>query len=321
MELDLNKLLDDNPSLSPFLRGDESASRLGGLTNSNWLVQSQDRRYVLRVPGPNTSEYINRQWEKKAALATAAVGINAPVLYFDETSGLQLCEFLDNAETLSASAFKDLGRVYRAAKAMKVVHRESQRFQNRFDLFTMIEQYQAILDSKAGTVPDGFASGYQRLGEIKQALLRHQVPLVPCHCDPLAENFLDTGDRIYIVDWEYSGNNDPMWDLADLAVEAEFSPPQVQALLEAYFTPTEISLFDEGRMVIYQALCDLLWTLWGMIQHANGNPADDFYRYSENRLHRSLNLMNTDTFSKHLARVKKGPQSLKMESSHVLETL
>ena len=59
--------------------------------------------------------------------------------------------------------------------------------------------------------------------------------LAPCHCDPLAENFIDTGERVYVVDWEYAGMNDPMWDLGDLSVEAEFGPEQDQVLLEVLF--------------------------------------------------------------------------------------
>ena len=113
---------------------------------------------------------------------------------------------------------------------------------------------------------------------------------------------LDAGDRMWLVDWEYSGMNDPMWDLGDLSVEAGFDAAQDEAMLRGYFggdaTPE-----DRGRMVIYKAMCDLLWTLWGLIQHANRNPADDFWAYSINRFERCKALMATPAFAASLAAI------------------
>ncbi len=140
---------------------------------------------------------------------------------------------------------------------------------------------------------------------MRAALSVHPVPLAPCHGDSLAENFLDTGERMWIVDWEYSGMNDPMWDLGDLSVEAGFDAAQDEALLCAYFGGVP-SAFDRGRMVIYKAMCDLLWTLWGLIQLANKNPADDFAAYAANRFARCRELMATADFARHVPAVRAG---------------
>ena len=110
---------------------------------------------------------------------------------------------------------------------------------------------------------------------------------------------------MWIVDWEYSGMNDPMWDLGDLSVEAAFDADQDKRLIEAYFG-RPASAFDFGRMVIYKAMCDLLWTLWGLIQHANQNPAEDFWAYSLNRFERCRKLMRSPEFAEHLRAVKRG---------------
>jgi thiamine kinase-like enzyme len=108
-----------------------------------------------------------------------------------------------------------------------------------------------------------------------------------------------------IVDWEYSGMNDPMWDLGDLSVEAGFGPEQDAALLHAYFDgpPPQAA---RGRMILYKAMCDLLWTLWGVIQHANKNPVDDFWAYAVNRFNRCRSLMATSEFSTALQAVTDG---------------
>jgi thiamine kinase-like enzyme len=131
---------------------------------------------------------------------------------------------------------------------------------------------------------------------VRQALAAQPVPLVPCHCDPLCENFLDTGERMYLIDYEYAGNNDPMWDLADLSVEAGFDDRQDAVMLRAYFSPAPVPALAVARVVAYKALCDLLWTLWGVIQHVNGNPADDFRAYAVGRFERCRSLMATPQF-------------------------
>jgi len=99
--------------------------------------------------------------------------------------------------------------------------------------------------------------------------------------------------------------NDPLWDLGDLAVEGEFSPALEEELLAAYF-PQGPSAAERGRFVIYKAMCDLLWTLWGLVQHANKNPADDFWAYALNRFERCKRLMASKEFDHHVAAVAKG---------------
>jgi thiamine kinase-like enzyme len=96
--------------------------------------------------------------------------------------------------------------------------------------------------------------------------------------------------------------NDPMWDLGDVSVEGGFSDEQDLEMLTAYFG-TDPSASDYGRMVIYKAMCDLLWTLWGLIQHANKNPADDFHAYAMNRFGRCKRLMGSSDFTGYLSKV------------------
>ena len=113
---------------------------------------------------------------------------------------------------------------------------------------------------------------------------------------------------MWIVDWEYSGMNDPMWDLGDLSVEGQFDAAQDEEIMRAYFGE-EARPAERGRIVIYKAMCDLLWTLWGLVQLANGNPADNFRSYADGRFARCKALMATAEFSRHVAAVAKGTRN------------
>jgi thiamine kinase-like enzyme len=274
---------------------DTTTSRLAGLTNVNHLVEHDGARYVLRVPGAGTSEYIDRRVEEVAARSAAAAGVNAEVVFFDAADGLMVTRFVDGAATMTGETFRDLGAVARAGRAFRRLHTTAAPFATDFVLFPMIDEYKALLAAKRATLPDGYDTVQARAAEARAALEAHPVPLAPCHCDPLCENFLDTGDRMYVIDYEYSGNNDPMWDLGDLSVEGGFGPEQDAALLDAYFDG-DVPSAEASRMVIHKAMCDLLWTLWGVIQHVNENPADDFWAYATTRFERCQALMATDEF-------------------------
>ncbi|MDH3672621.1 MAG: phosphotransferase family protein [Gammaproteobacteria bacterium] len=275
--------------------------RLGGLTNLIFKVGLQDRAYVLRIPGKGTEEYIDRRVEGHNACVAAEAGVSAEVLFFDENDGLMLCSYLDGCATMTPETFRAVkGAPTRAALALKRMHEFGKEFQFRFELFSMIDDYLGTLSKLGASLPDGYHDVVREAEAVRKVLDDNPMPLAPCHCDPLAENFLDNGERMWIVDWEYSGMNDPIWDLGDVSVEAGFTREHDEEMMKAYCGgKVDDTLF--GRMVVYKAMCDLLWTLWGLIQHANKNPVDDFWAYSVNRFERCKTLMGSDSFGHHLA--------------------
>jgi thiamine kinase-like enzyme len=286
----------------PGLAADGSIARLGGLTNRVYRVGD----LCLRLPGAGTEEYIDRRNEAAAAREAARAGVSPEVLHADPATGIMVTRFISGTVTMSAEAFRSRsGAPARAGQVLAKLHRSGAVFPFRFELFAMIEEYLRVLSTKDVVLPEGYHAVVAEAEGIKQVLAKHPAALAPCHCDPLCENFLDTGERMWIVDWEYSGMNDPMWDLGDLSVEGGFSQDQDEEMLTAYFGgPARPA--DRGRMVIYKAMCDLLWTLWGLIQLANGNPADDFRAYADNRFARCRSLMATPEFTRHVKAVAAG---------------
>ncbi len=279
--------------------------RLGGLTNQVFRVQADARTWCLRVPGKGTDAYIDRSVEAVNARVAAAAGVSPAVLHFGD-DGIMVTRYLDGCTTMSPASLRTTpGAPARAACAFRLLHRCGRTFAFRFELFAMIDGYLAHLDKLGASLPEGYHATVAQAQELRAALAARPLPLAPCHCDPLCENLLDDGQRMWLVDWEYSGMNDPMWDLGDISVEAGFDAGHDQELLAAYFEGP-VRPADLGRMVIYKAMCDLLWTLWGLIQHANRNPADDFWSYAVNRFARCQALMAAPEFAAHLAAIRHG---------------
>ena len=292
------------PGFSADAAASAKITRLAGMTNLVFKVEAGGQNLLFRIPGTGTEAYINRGVEAVNAKAAAEAGVSPEVIHFGE-DGVMLMRFLDDAITMSPALFGERsGAVERAARAFRKLHEKAPDFAFRFELFKMIDDYLAVVEKLRASLPQGYHGVVVEATTVRHALDQHPVALKPCHCDPLCENFLDTGERMWIVDWEYSGMNDPMWDLGDLSVEAGFDDAQDRRLIDTYFGENA-SAFDFGRMVIYKAMCDLLWTLWGLIQHANNNPAEDFWAYSVNRFERCKKLIRSPEFATHLDAVRR----------------
>ncbi|TVQ40548.1 MAG: LPS biosynthesis choline kinase [Geminicoccaceae bacterium] len=293
----------------PQLRGASLDSlepvRLGGLTNVVYHVKKAGEDLVLRIPGKGTEAYIDRKVEAHNAAAAARAGVGAPVLFADDSDGLMLFRHVAG-RTMSPALFQaDDAAVERAGLALARMHRSGEAFRFRFELFAMIDDYLKVLAKLPITLPEGYAQLIADAEVIRDAMALDPEPLAPCHCDPLCENFLDDGQAMTIVDWEYSGMNEPSWDVGDLAVEAGLDDDQARLLLAAYLD-REPTAGEHGRMVLNKASCDIIWTLWGLIQHGHDNPAEDFWAYSVNRMQRAQTLMASPLFDESLRAVRAG---------------
>lgn len=299
----IHAALQNLPQFTGVAQNSYKATRLGGLTNLVYRIETSDENLIVRIPGDGTEDYIDRAVELHNARAAYRAGVSPEVLWANGDSGVMISRCIE-AVTMTPKLFsKRAGSPARAGVALAKLHRSGENFQFRFELFAMIDDYLNILAGKDTTLPDGYADVVKAAQPVKQVLADNPAPLAPCHCDPLCENFLDDGEVMWIIDWEYSGMNDPLWDLGDLSVEAGFSQAQDMEMLRAYFG-AEPSKAQIGRMVIYKAMCDLLWTLWGLIQHADGNQAEDFWAYATRRFARCKGLMQTAEFEAHLMAVR-----------------
>ena len=297
----------------PFFEGVQFGSieleQLGGaLTNASYRITTeQSGAYVLRLAGQGTSDYIDRTSEGHNARFAAACGINVEVLHFDERDGTMLTRFIEGTTMGEESFILDPNAPARAALALKGVHNMGSVFWSRFDAFAKIDGYLQLLHNLETPLAEACyeAVEYEEAQAMRRVLQLSPAPLVPCHNDPWPGNLLDAGGRVYLIDWEYSGMNDPMWDLADLSVEAGFGPEQDRIMMDAYCGGTAPPALY-SRLEVQKAMSDLHWSLWGFVQHAEGNQAEDFRSYGLGRLGRSYTRMSSPDFGRNVWAVRTG---------------
>ena len=257
----------------------------GGLTNVNVRVRSDDGRepaldLVVRCShGDPTLLGIDRVAEHLNTVAAATAGVGAPVVEFRPDLGMLVIGFLPGKALVDAD-FDDPRVLGRAARAVRTLH-GAPPFTGDFDMFARQTAYLATIHERGFRLPGGYESYADAWDRVRVALAATPRPRVPCNNDLLAANFIDDGEKVWLIDYEYSGNNDACFELGNTAAECGFSPELTEAWTEAYFgRPTRADL----ARVRLQALCSRYgWSLWGFIQAA-ASPIDfDFWSWGLER--------------------------------------
>jgi len=156
---------------------------------------------------------------------------------------------------------------------------------NEFNIFREIEKYDILMDRAGACMYSGWETVRPAVMALEEHLNTLGVDLKPCHNDALYENFIKASDgTLYLIDWEYSGMNDPMADFAALFIEAGFEKENEDYILEKYFNGSVPESARE-KILCYQILWDYLWAQWTVIKEAKG---DDFGSYGIDRFHRAI---------------------------------
>lgn len=274
-----------------------------GLTNQNFRVDVDGTPFFVRLPGQSTDLLaIDRANELHNTRAAAAAGVGPKVVDHDPASGALVLEWIDG-RTMSNAAFAEPGMPGRIAVALRRLH-AGPRFRDDFNMFRLAEHYLRVVDERSIRVPDGYRDELAKVARIEAALAVRPMPTVPCHNDLLAENYLDDGRVLWIVDYEYSGNNDPTFELGNTAQELDFDATRQEELCAAYFGPDRFA--REGpallaRMRLQMIMSDVGWTLWAAIQAAISSIDYDFWGWAEERWARASAAFEGGTFDDLLA--------------------
>jgi thiamine kinase-like enzyme len=271
-----------------------------GLTNQNWRVEVDGEPAFLRIPGASTELLaVDRGNELHNARAAAAAGVGPPVLHHLPEWDVIVLAWLD-ARTMSNQALAARDMPSRVAEVLRRLH-AGPRFRDDFDMFRLSERYLRLVDERAVPIPAGYRDRMDRLPRIEAALAVHPLATVPCHNDLLAENYLDDGERLWIVDYEYSGNNDPTFELGNTCQELGWGDDRIRELCGAYFGQATDALL--ARMRLQMIMSDVGWTLWAAIQAEISSIDFDFFGWAAERWARASTALDGPDFEDWLGAV------------------
>lgn len=263
--------------------------QIGGMSNKNYRVNLGGESYVLRVPGNGAEGMVNRAYEEFNSFEGSKMGINPPVRYFNAKTGIKLVVYIENAVTLNEATIQRYENMKSVAKIYRTLHHSHVRLKNEFNIFREIEKYDSLIEKAGATMYEGWETTREKVMALEPLLNQLGIDLYPCHNDAVPENFLQAEDgTIYLIDWEYSGMNDPMADFAALFLESRFSQENQDFILTEYFGG-EIPGNAYKKIQCYQILWDYLWAQWTVIKEAKG---DDFGTYGIDRYQRAVKQLN-----------------------------
>jgi thiamine kinase-like enzyme len=269
----------------------------GGLTNSNFRVDVDGTPYFVRIPGAGTELLaVDRVNEIHNARAAAETGVAPPLLHVLPDGNVMVFAFI-GGRTMSIESLQASGMPARIAASLQRLH-AGPRFHQDFDMFRLIEFYLETAERYRVRIPDDYRNYLGTVARIEQAVLRRALPAVPCHNDLLAENYIDDGRQLWLIDFEYSGNNDPCFELGNTCQELQYSEAQMAELCAAYFGEATTSLL--ARMRLFALMSDVGWTLWGAIQAKISTLDYDFWDYASTRWNRALGILKGPDLDKWL---------------------
>ena len=272
----------------------EARALSGGLTNTNYQVTVDGTPYFVRVPGESTDLLaINRQNEYYNSKAAAEAGVGPQVLYHLPEYDVMVLEFI-TGQTMSNQALSAPGMPTRIAQALKLLH-AGPRFLTDFNMFRVTEFYLGIVNEYKVHIPEDFIERMSKVKQIEQAMLVHPLSSVPCNNDLLAENYIDDGKMLRLIDFEYSGNNDPTFELANTCQELQYDDARIQEMCQAYFGKVTPALL--ARIKLNMIMSDVGWTLWAAIQAKISKIEYDFWGWAVERWSRAVEKMDSPAFS------------------------
>lgn len=239
--------------------------RLGGMTNHSYKITLIDgEEYIVRIPGEGTEKMINRSNERISTELACKLGIDSELLYFGG-DGSKVMQYIHGAKEMTEDIMRKGENIDKAAKIFHKLHSSGVDTGVRFEVFEMAYDYEKIIKENNVVLYDDYEIVKQKVMSIKKIIDSNGcAKKVPCHNDSLVGNWvLDDSGKMYLIDWEYSGMNEAMWDLSCLSIESSYSKENDQDLLKAYYgrevTSEEYRYFIGAKIYV-----DYLWTLWGL---------------------------------------------------------
>ncbi|WP_049546500.1 MULTISPECIES: choline kinase LicA [Streptococcus] len=257
-----------------------SVEQLGGMTNQNYLVKTTNKQYIVKFFGKGTEKLINRQDEKYNLELLKDLDLDVRNYLFDIEAGIKVNEYIESAITLDSTSIKT--KFDKIAPILQTIHASGKELRGEFAPFEEIKKYESLIEEKIPYA--NYEAVREEVFSLEKRLADLGVDRKSCHIDLVPENFIESPQgRLYLIDWEYSSMNDPMWDLAALFLESEFTRQEEEDFLSHY--ESEQTPVSREKIAIYKILQDAIWSLWTVYKEEQGA---DFGDYGVNRYQRAV---------------------------------
>lgn len=257
-----------------------SVEQLGGMTNQNYLVKTTNKQYIVKFFGKGTEKLINRQDEKYNLELLKYLDLDVRNYLFDIEAGIKVNEYIESAITLDSTSIKT--KFDKIAPILQTIHASGKELRGEFAPFEEIKKYESLIEEKIPYA--NYEAVREEVFSLEKRLADLGVDRKSCHIDLVPENFIESPQgRLYLIDWEYSSMNDPMWDLAALFLESEFTRQEEEAFLSHY--ESEQTPVSREKIAIYKILQDAIWSLWTVYKEEQGA---DFGDYGVSRYQRAV---------------------------------
>ena len=263
-----------------------SVEQLGGMTNQNYLAKTTNKQYIVKFFGKGTEKLINRQDEKYNLELLKDLNLDVKNYLFDIESGIKVNEYIESAITLDSTSIKT--KFDKIAPILQTIHASGKELRGEFAPFEEIKKYEALIE---GNVPyANYEAVRKEVFLLEKRLADLGVDRKSCHIDLVPENFIESPQgRLYLIDCEYSSMNDPMWDLAALFLESEFTSAEEEDFLSHY--ESDKTPVSREKIRIYKILQDIIWSLWTIYKEENGA---DFGDYGISRYNRAVKELESE---------------------------
>lgn len=269
----------------------------GGITNRNYRVRSAQGDCVVRLSDPESSDLaIDRGNEYVNSVAAAAAGAAPNVVQYLPGEGVLVVEWIDG-RTFNEDDVGLEDNVPRIAQACRLLH-SGPAFANRFDMFDIQAGYRGLVRDRGFRLPARYDSFAEHAQRIQRALAVEPEPLVPCNNDLLAANIIDDGDRLWLIDYEYSGNNEASFELGNIWSESTLPEEALTDLVTSYWQRDDQAKVARARL--WALMSKYGWMLWASIQTSISPIAFDYWAWGMEKYDRAVAEFDSPQFAEWL---------------------
>ena len=270
----------------------------GGITNRNYRVELPDGPAVVRLSDPESSELaIDRENEYLNSVAAAASGAAPAVLDYVRGAGVLVVQWVEG-RTFAEDDVRNASNLPRIAEACRVLH-AGPAFANRFDMFDIQRRYRRLVGERGFRLPARYDEFAAHAARIEEAFASSPEPIVPCNNDLLAANMIDDGQRLWLIDYEYSGNNEASFELGNIWSESTLPPELLEILVAAYWGAASAARVARARL--WALMSKYGWTLWASIQEGISVIDFDYWSWGMEKYDRAVEEFDSPDFERWLA--------------------